>query len=119
MPRSCVALLVALPVLTQCRPAVDFGHADPCPYTRLTNSADDEANLSEGRACFDRTVAEGTPITWDLEAFTVEGDPVFYRVEWQDDTYSIFFDASADTYGGGSGTDKCAALASGEFPACP
>ncbi len=104
--------------LTQCAPSVDFGHADPCPYTRMTNSEGDAAALSRGRGCFDAAVAEGTPITWDLEVFTVEGDPVFYRVEWDGERYAVHYDASADTYGGGRGTEVCRDLASDEFPTC-
>jgi hypothetical protein len=121
--RTVAMTVVMMALMTQCapdpEPGADFGHADPCPYTRPVNDAGDEADLAAGRACFDATVAEGTPVTWDLEVFTVEGDPVYYRVEWDGEGYTVHYDARADTFGGGTGTSACATLAAGAFPSCP
>ena len=85
------------------------------------NEPNDADQLSEGRACFDRTVASGTPITWDLEVFTVEGDPIFHRVEWDGTQYSILIDSRADEFGRGEIlTYECTELGElQDIPYCP
>ena len=85
------------------------------------NEPNDADELSKGRACFDRTVAAGTPITWDLEVFTVEGDPIYYRAEWDESGYSILLDARADEFGRQDEilTYECAELTPGDIPSCP
>jgi len=84
-----------------------------CPSLVLTYDADDEARARAGTACFLDAVDAGTPLVWDVDVPTVEGDPIYHRFHFTGDDVLIVRDDRADTFGnGGVRAQRCATVTS-------
>ncbi len=78
------------------------GNDEQCASTVLNNEESDQANLKAGAECFIAELEAGTPVIWDLNQATVEGDPIFTRHIFDGDAVWLLNDDRADEYGSGS-----------------
>lgn len=79
---------------------VVFGSEDnQCPSTTLHNEIDDDRILAAAVNCFFAEYDAGRPVVWDLDIPTVEGDPIYYRFDFDGDTVTIIADNRLDTFG--------------------
>lgn len=81
----------------------DFGANDmECVSAVLRNELEDEVILAEFESCLLGEVEAGRPVTADVRALTVEGDPIWYRYSFDGELVLVIFDNRADTFGRGT-----------------
>lgn len=73
-----------------------------CVSAVLRNELEDEVILAEFEECLLAEVDAGRPITADVRALTVEGDPIWYRYSFDGELVLTIFDSRADTFGQGT-----------------
>ena len=77
-----------------------FGTADTtCSSVMLTNAPTDEVVLGGVVDCLLAEIEAGRPVTVDIAAATVEGDPIYHRYAFDGDEVLIVEDSRADEYG--------------------
>lgn len=70
-----------------------------CTSVRLANEDNDDAVLASAVDCLIAEVDAGRPVTVDIAAVTVEGDPIYNRFTYDGDRILIVEDNRADEFG--------------------
>ena len=94
-----------------------FGEqTEPCAPIVLTNDDTDAAAISTGTECVLAEIDAGRPVTWDVLALTVEGDPIPTRYAFDGDEITITRDDTRDEFGtGGVTVERCDGIRRGTW----
>ena len=94
-----------------------FGEqTEPCAPLVLTNGDEDTASISTATECLLAEIAARRPVTWDVLAVTVEGDPIPTRYAFDGARITITRDDTRDEFGrGGVTVERCDGLRRGTW----